>query len=222
MCGIYNGDPSIRDNDHHGVDLSLNGPMFAIAEVGFRRNGLPGDTQMLGNYKAGFWYDNSTFSEYKTVGYGRPSGLKRGSGGFYGLFDQILMPFAEPASNRGLGVFGSVFVAPNESISQMPFFFTAGVSCRGIFASRSTDSAGFAVVYGDFGRDLRQAEERESQTALSTGVQDYETALELTYRFHFRESALFFQPDLQYVVRPGGTGKLGDAFVLGCQLGVNF
>jgi hypothetical protein len=31
-----------------------------------------------------------------------------GSWGFYGLFDQVLVPFADRQTNRGLGVFGSV------------------------------------------------------------------------------------------------------------------
>ena len=36
------------------------------------------------------------------------------------------------------------------------------------------------------------------------------------------KGALFFQPDLQYIIRPGATGKIDDALVLGCQIGVNF
>jgi porin len=222
MAGIYNGDPSIRDDDHHGVDMSMNGPVFAIAEVGYRRNGLPGDTQLLGNYKAGFWYDNSTFTDYRTVGYGTPTGSKQGSWGFYGLFDQVLIPFAEPTSNRGLGVFGSVLVAPDESVSQMPYFFSAGVASRGIFASRPADAAGLGVVFGEFSSDLRDAEQREQLLDPTVGVQSHETVFEGTYRFNLRKGALFFQPDVQYVMRPGGTGQLANAVVIGCQLGVNF
>jgi porin len=30
------------------------------------------------------------------------------------------------------------------------------------------------------------------------------------------------QPDLQYIIRPGGTGNIPDAFVLGAQIGVSF
>ena len=33
LGGVYNGDPSIRDNDRHGVDFSMSGPLFAIGEV---------------------------------------------------------------------------------------------------------------------------------------------------------------------------------------------
>jgi porin len=216
MAGIYDGDSSIRENNYHGVDLSLDGPLFAIVELGYRRNGLPGDTQLLGNYKLGAWYDNNAYTDYKT------GGARRGNWGVYGLFDQVLVPFAEPGSNRGFGVFGSVLASPDQSISRLPYFFTAGFAFRGIFASRPTDSGGFGVVWGDFSSDLRDAEEQESEFDPSIGVQDYETALEWTYRFYFRESALFFQPDLQYVIRPAGTGKIDDALVAGCQIGINF
>jgi len=33
---------------------------------------------------------------------------------------------------------------------------------------------------------------------------------------------VFFQPDLQYIIRPGGTGRITDAFVAGFQSGINF
>src|SRR5262249_55190542 len=39
MSGWYNGDPSIRTNKHHGLDWSLDGPLFTIGEVGRQRNG---------------------------------------------------------------------------------------------------------------------------------------------------------------------------------------
>jgi porin len=222
MGGIYNGDPSIRDIDHNGADMSMDGPVFAIGEFGYQRNGLPGDSRLLGNYKAGFWYDNSTFTDFKTVGYGRPSETKRGNWGLYTMFDQVLVPFGQPTSNRGFGVFGTLMVSPDGSASQMPYFFAGGVACRGIFASRPTDSAGFGVIYGDFSSDLRHAQEREQLLGSTGGVQNYEAVLEWTYRFYFRKGALFFQPDLQCVIRPGGTGKIDDALVIGCQVGMNF
>jgi porin len=222
MGGVYNGDPSIRDIEHNGADMSMNGPVFAIGEVGYQLNGLPGESRRLGNYKAGFWYDNASFTDFTTVGYGVPPQEKRGSWGAYGLFDQVLVPFGAPTSNRGFGIFGSFMVAPDESISQMPYFFTAGVACRGIFASRPTDSTGFGVVHGRFSSDLRHAQERDQQFDPTVGVQDYETVFEWTYRFYFRKGALFFQPDMQYVMRPGGTGRIDDALVVGCQIGLNF
>jgi porin len=222
MGGVYNGDPSIRANTHHGVDFSLDGPLFAIAEVGYQRNGLPGDTGLLGNYKAGFWYDNSRFPDFTTAGRGQAPHLTRGSWGFYGLFDQVLVRFGEPGSNRGFGVTGSLIIAPDQSISQMPYFFTAGFLVRGVFPSRPTDVGGFGIVYGHFSNDLQDAQRRAQQFDPTVGVQRYEMALEWTYRLRFLGDAFFFQPDLQYIIRPGGTGQHANALVLGFQSGFNF
>jgi porin len=54
------------------------------------------------------------------------------------------------------------------------------------------------------------------------GGQDYETVIELTYRFDLRNGALFIQPDLQYIIQPGGTSHIENALVLGTQIGINF
>jgi porin len=222
MGGLYNGDPSIRANKHHGADWSMDGPLFAIGEAGYQVNGLPGDQGLLGNYKAGFWYDDSEYIDFNTVARGLTPRLSRGNWGFYGLFDQALVRFGGPGSNRGFGVTGSVLVSPDQSVSQMPFFATAGCLVRGLFPSRPTDVGGFGVVYGHFSHDLQDSQRRARQADPTIGVQRYELALELTYRFRFRGDSLFFQPDLQYIIRPGGTGRIADAFVAGFQVGANF
>ena len=200
MAAVYNGDPTIRANKYHGVNLSLNGPPFAIAEVGYQINGLPGDNQLLGNYKLGVWYDDAQFTNFE-------SGAKtRGSWGFYGLFDQVLVPFGSPGSNRGFGVFGSVTVAPDSDIQQLPLFITAGVSARGMFDARPRDALSLGVASGYFSKELRRAQQN-GQLPGPPGGQDYEMVIELTYRFDLRKGALFIQPDLQYIIQPGGTGQ---------------
>ena len=153
MGGLYNGDVSIRDPRHHGADWSMDGPLFAIGEVGYQVNGLPGDSGLLGNYKAGFRYDDHQYIDFTTVARGGAPARPRGNWGVYGLFDQVLVRFGGPGSNRGFGVTGSVLVSPDQSVSLMPFFTTAGVAIRGIFASRPTDVGGFGIVYGHFSDD---------------------------------------------------------------------
>ena len=216
MGGVYNGDPSIRGNDKHGADFSMDGPLFAIGEIKYQPNSLPGDRGLIGNYKAGFWYDNSLYTDFNT------GAVNRGNWGFYGMFDQILVRFGESASHRGLGIAGSFLVSPDQSISQMPYFFTAALVTRGIFASRPRDIIGLGVVYGHFSNDLQNFQRRAQQRDPNVGVQSHETVLELTYRLALLKSALYVQPDLQYVFRPGGTGQISDALVLGAQVAVNF
>jgi carbohydrate-selective porin OprB len=60
------------------------------------------------------------------------------------------------------------------------------------------------------------------QTNPTAGVQRNETALESTYGFRFLGAALILQADLQYIIRPGGTGRIPDAFVGGFRAGINF
>ena len=134
----------------------------------------------------------------------------------------MLVRFGGPGSNRGFGITGSVLVSPDQSVSLMPFFATAGVAIRGMFASRPTDVGGFGIVYGHFSNDLQDSQRRARESGSAVGIQRYEMALELTYRFRFHQDALFFQPDLQYIIRPGGTGRIPDAFVAGFQVGINF
>ncbi len=216
MAGVYNGDPSIRDNSNHGVDFSMDGPLFAIAEIAYQPNSLPGDRGLIGNYKAGFWYDNSLFSDFNT------GEFERGNWGFYTLFDQVLVRFGEQGSHRGLGIAGSFLVSPDQSISRMPYFLTAALVTRGIFPLRPRDIIGLGVVYGHFSNDLQNSQERAQRSGSNLGVQSHETVLELTYRLALLKSALYVQPDLQYVFRPSGTGQIADALVLGAQVAVNF
>jgi len=216
MGGVYNGDPSLGDNSKNGLDFSMDGPVFAIAEIAYQPNSLPGDRGLLGNYKAGFWYDNNRFTNFNT------GEIERGNWGLYTLFDQVLVRSGEPASNRGFGVAGSFLASPDQSVSKMPYFFTAALAARGIFASRPTDVAGLGVVFGHFSNDLQDSQERAQRLDPHVGVQQHETVVELTYRLAFLNSAVFFQPDLQYIIRPGGTGRIPDAPVLGAQVAVNF
>ena len=216
MGGVYNGDPSIRSNEHHGADFSMDGPLFAIGEIAYQPNSLSGDRGLIGNYKAGFWYDNSLYSDFNT------DAVNRGNWGFYGMFDQVLVRFGEQASHRGFGVAGSFLASPDQSISQMPYFFTAALITRGIFESRPRDIIGLGVVYGHFSNDLQDSQRQAQQLDPTVGVQSHETVLELTYRLALLKSALYVQPDLQYVFRPDGTGRIPDALVLGAQVAVNF
>ncbi len=216
MTGVYNGDPSIREDPHHGVDFSLHGPVFTMSEVGYQINGLPGDNQLLGNYKAGFWHDNSVLTNFET---GIPV---RGSWGYYGMFDQALVAYGKPGSNRGFGIFGSTTVAVNPDIQQLPIFLTAGCSSRGHFESRPEDAWSLGIAYGHFSEGLQNAQREAQQLNPAAGVQNHETVIELTYRFSFRKGALFIQPDFQYIFRPGGTGQIENALVLGAQVGIHF
>jgi porin len=228
MGGIYNGDASVRENQYHGANFSMNGPAFLITEAGYQCNGLPGDKGKLGTYKVGAYYDGNTFANFneQLLGnsasqYGLSAETQRGNWGYYALVDQVIVKLDEKME-RNIGVFASIIVSPNEEISTMPFFCNGGVIWRGPFQRRPTDSCGFAVVYGNFSRDLRNAQEIAQSLDPNVDVQHDELVYEWSYRFRMREGAVYFQPDLQYVVHPNGLSDIPNAVVAGCQMGVNF
>src|SRR5262245_19863399 len=182
MGGLYNGDVSIRANNRHGADWSMDGPLFAIGEVGYQVNGLPGDTGLIGNYKAGFWYDDHQYIDFTTVARGGTPDMPRGNWGLYGLFDQVLVRFGGPGSNRGFGVTGSLLVSPDQSVSLMPFFPTSCTVIRGAFAAGTTDAAGAIVVYGHFSNDMRVSQPRARLLASATYILLEEPTLDFLYR----------------------------------------
>src|SRR5262249_36115645 len=173
---------SIRANNRHGADWSMDGPLFAIGEVGYQVNGLPGDTGLIGNYKIGFWYDDHQYVDFATVARGVAPDMPRGNWGLYGLFDQVLVRLGGPGSTRGFGVPGSLLVSPDQSVSLMPFFTTAGAVIRGVFASRPTDVGGLGIVYGHFSNDLQDSQQRARQAGGPVRIQLYRVALRRTSR----------------------------------------
>ena len=229
MAGVFNGDPTVWQNGDHGLDWSLHGPLFAIAEMGYHFNGLASDEGKLGNYKLGGYYNGGSFTNSAgrvlgpaAAGAGLTSTTTTGDWGFYAIADQVVWQPGGKGDPRGLGVFGSIVVAPNDTINQMPFFCDGGVIVRGLLPSRPTDLVSFAAAYGKFSDDLAAVQQIANRLDPSVGVQDYELMFEWSYRIRMRDGAMFLQPDLQYIVNPGGAGQYPNALVVGAQVGVNF
>ncbi len=112
-----------------------------------------------------------------------------------------------PGTDEGLSLFGAFIYAPLQRINTLPYFASVGANYRGLLPSRGKDTASFAVYYGGFSRDLPG--------------QTYELVLEWTYAIAVAPW-LTVQPDVQYIVNPGGRSSTGNALVVGAQLLVQF
>jgi porin len=110
-------------------------------------------------------------------------------------------------TRRGLSLFGSLIDAAQERIKTLSWFASAGASYRGLVPGRDRDTAAFALYFGGFSRDLPG--------------QTYELVLEWTYAIAVTRW-LTIQPDVQYVINPGGRSSVGNAVVAGAQLAVEF
>jgi porin len=228
MAGLFNGDFSLNDPDKHGVDFSMRGPLFAIVEAGYRLNQDAGNAGLPGNYKIGAFYDDHTFPDLfrdvaggSAVLSGLPRRTTRGNAGFYVLVDQMVYREGGPGTPQGLTPFASLVVSPDDDVSTLPVFVNGGLVYQGLIPGRAQDKAAVGAAYGRFSDQLRRAQRDQQRQDPSVGVRDYELALEWTYVVQVTPW-LQVQPDVQYVIRPGGTGNIPDALVLGFQLAVTF
>jgi porin len=127
------------------------------------------------------------------------------------------MVYAEtPGSDQGLTVFVASGYYPQEEISIVPFQINLGFNYKGLFPSRDSDHTMLHFIYGDLSRDYAR------KVRLSGGGNpDSEKVFELAHRFQIKKWA-YFQPDIQWVIDPGGTGRIPNVVVIGAQMGLTF
>jgi porin len=176
-------------------DISGSGLYFSILEAGVRWE--LGPRQLPGDLHAGLWYHNGHFPD---IALGCPV-ARSGNHGFYMGFGQVLFEASQSGEEdgRGLGLFSQYAWAP-EDRNEAEHYIGVGLRYQGILAHRPEDVCGLGlakVLFSDLSAD-----------------QDSETAVELFYRLQLSEW-IALQPDLQYIVSPGGNGR--DAFVFGLR-----
>ena len=173
---------------------------LADAEV---PHGLPG------HYWMGGYYSTWTYPQF---------GTSQGQPGAYGLywhFDQMLYRL-NPYKDTGLTAWSAFVLCPQQNTALIPFQYNGGLVYTGLIPCRPSDISIFGVAYGNFSSNYAQA----SQSTLG-GYATYELVYELGYRINLTKFA-YVQPDLQWVINPGGSGAVPNALVLGAQIGVTF
>ena len=233
-AAIFNGDPAGPgpgnpvDRDPYGLAFRLRDPPLLIAEFAYAWNqgtsslqenphqeggGRPAArarTQELpGTAKLGAWLHTGQFADqrFDSLGgllavSGAPPLQHSGNFGLYGIIDQTL--WRAPGNGPGeLSAFMRVVAAPADR-NLIDIYLDAGMTCKGLFDSRPDDTAGLGVAYGRvspqataFDRDV------VNLTGLAMPIRDYEAVVELSYQMKLADN-WSLQPNLQYVVHPGG------------------
>jgi porin len=214
-AAIFNGDPSVpgaadpQRANRHGVNFRLRDDPFLIAELAHSYK--LGAAALPGTVKLGAWYHAGTFADQRidTIGLSLanpasstiPASL-RASWGPYAVIDQMLARLPGPGE-RSIGGFARVSVSPDDR-SLIDFYADAGITVKGLFASRPDDK--FGVAFG-FARISNRARALDRDTVLFGApgypIRDYEAVLELSYKYQVVEGWTI-QPDVQYVFHPGG------------------
>lgn len=212
--GLYQATPANSVIANHGLNMEFasNNGIQTFGEVGRKiklsdpwcdtPEGLPGDHKF-----GGYWssYDYSTYS----------GGTTPYSYGFYWIGQQMVWR-ERAASDAGITLWYSFVYAPQTEVAQFPFFTGAGGGWQGLLASRPDDWALFGSYFGTMSRSFAA-----DQQAADLGNPTYEWVLEWDYRAQLTPW-LYVMPSVQYVIRPGGTGDIPNALVIGAEIGVTF
>ena len=256
LAGIFSGSPAPNPDgtsqhqlDGAGTSFALNTGLLAFVELQYTYPAVgaleyPGQGAPLGHtYRLGMWYDTETFSDQRIGTDGislasiRSNGLPlqhRGNYSIYAVADQMVWRKASDP-NRSISVFGRVMGTPEGDRNLVDFSLNAGVVMHEPFTNRADDTVGLGMGFAHlspavsaYDRDVAFYARLADPHALAP-VRSTETYVELTYQYSVHPWWQL-QPDLQYVLNPGGgivnpddpIRKVGNEFVLGLRTNILF
>ena len=218
MGAIYDGDPELKGGDpddngdnKHGTSLEFgdNGAVFAL-ETHYHHNRFSSD-KLPGVYKVGGYYMSGDFRDISRT----DSRTTDGNAMVWLTADQMLIR-ETAGSSQGLSWFGTLVFSLEDQVNSMDEYFGTGLVYQGLFPNRPNDTTGLAITAGWYSDELNKARKLEGKAE-----QDYEAVIELNHKFILGHG-IEFQPDIQYIIDPAGTGDIDDAFLIGAKVVVQF
>lgn len=243
QSGLYLAVPNYSSPANHGLYFAGNQPpnsngLYWLSEVGFTPK--IGESKLPGRYATGFLYwgvENTSFfgakydervqfywqadqQLFREPSPEAPAPLAKGPSDGKSVADsksfKATVETTKPKlSDQGLYFFSLINFAPKFN-NPVPFYFQTGLLYKGLIPTRDADQLGVAIAYGSYSYYKQLDDERDDRP-----VQTFEGVVEFSYRIQVNKWA-YVQPDLQYIIRPGGAGLVNNATVLGFQLGVTF
>lgn len=223
--------------DYHKEDPGLPGA--------FRVGGF----YHTGDFSDGFIYSATPFLAARAPGVRLR--VHHGDGGFYAVVEQVVYRPRNPrggnedvaasaaapignAEDSPLGLngeppppgpqlrfFGRLGVGEGDR-SVTDFYLEAGLNYRALLPGRDTDVLGVGFTYTSLSDAARRLVRDANRLGVSRDpLPDYENVFEITYQANLAPW-LSVQPDLQYIVHPGGSTKYGNALIVGVRTGITF
>ncbi|GJE25763.1 carbohydrate porin [Methylobacterium organophilum] len=246
QAGLFNGDPAgvpargdttdPQTRNPYGTSFRVNDPAFAIAEIAYAYNVEPDAAGLPGTATLGAWHHLGRFDSprFDSVA-GRlltdpeASGIARrfrGNHGVYAMLDQTV--WQEPgAADEGASVFLRLSAVPADR-NLVDLYVDAGIAYKGLIPGRPNDTIGLGLIHSHISPVARAFDRDSLMQGKGKGpLRSSETLIEATYQAEI-VPGFTVQPDLQYVMRPGGGladangRRLRNAVVLGLRSTINY
>jgi porin len=202
-------DPQQRDR--YGVNFRVNDPPLVLGQVQYSWNNKKGDPSLAGAVKFGGWRNFGAFSDLRYASNGVSLASPASSGtpamlscdfGVWAVVEQQIYRVPE-SDDRGIGVFGRVSSSPTDS-SLIDLYADAGVEFIGLSEARPNDKFGVAAGYAHVSR---RAQALDADLRVLMGPRwpqrSFEGLFTAVYQYEIR-AGWTLQPNLQYILHPGG------------------
>ena len=232
LAGVFDDNPGggafdddAQQLDGNGARFNLNTGALFIAELQYTTKVYG----LAGSYKIGGWYDTGSFPDQAFGNDGlslanpNSSGVPQMHHGNYSIYGGADQTVWQSAGAQSVNLFGRIMGAPDDQ-NLIDFFFNGGVKFAAPLPGRDNDAAGI-----DFG--IGQVSSRAADLDRANGVtpRGTEELIEFTYQAQVMPW-LVVQPDLQYVINPGGgvqdpndaSQNLQNEFIAGARAIVTF
>jgi porin len=242
---IFNGDssgPGLDDpqlRNQYGINFRINDPPLLLGQLQYAWNNHKGDEHLAGTIKLGGWRHFGAFADERFAADGRSladpitSGIPAYRSGNYGLWAVLEQQLYRVPGNddRGVGVFARAsFSPPDRNLADV--YADGGLEWIGPSDARPNDKFGVSIGYTHVSRQARALDADYGLYANpSWPARTSEVMITTAYQYEIR-AGWSLQPNVQYIVRPGGGATspssstpglvLKDAAVLGLRTVVKF
>lgn len=224
--------------DPSGTTFSFSGGTLWVGELRYSINQGRGASGLPGTYKIGGWHETAAFEDLHfgldasgaEVSLASPNVVSKlfhsGDSALYGIADQML--WLKPGTkDEGLSGFLRLGGAPSDR-SLVSFYTDGGLSWKGL-PGRPDDIAILGIAHAAISPAAAGLDQDRAAVIPGYPVRDAETVVELSYLAQIRPW-LLVQPDLQYVIHPGGNvpnpqsppAPIPNALVIGLRTTITF
>ena len=204
QVATYAGASEDFESDRYNVKWNLDDSRFIVGEIHYKSEI---DGIQKGLYKLGVIHHSGQFSDVTDIA---GSATTDAGMGFYLIADHLLIPESE-YSDQGLGMFFETGFAPGKH-NLVDQFWAGGIVYKGLFNKRDKDELFFGILNSSINNEISE---------ISSYDEDSRTTLELNYAIKLG-SHFTFQPDLQYIVNPGASSLLDNAFLGVLRFSINY
>ena len=243
LAAVFSGDPAggncndiPQECNKHGTTFSFSGGSLWMGEAQYAFNQGKGAKGLAGVYKLGFWYATADFADqhFGLDGAGAVVSLAdpavvgplnhSGNWGIYGVADQMIWR----GKDSSINLFVRSGVSPSDR-NLLSFYIDGGAGFKGVIPGRADDVLTFGFAYGKISADASALDRDMALLDPPYPVRDYELLFEASYQAQIAPWWIV-QPDIQYIVHPGGNVvdpnnpalTVGNAFVAGIRSTIKF